>query len=83
MADKQIEKLQARINNAFKGEFLSMLRKKGHFLSFCEGTHAHSYALNMCPEQVEGMIGEPVTVPNYCTVYVNLKNGALQISKVA
>lgn len=83
MAEKQIEKLQALINKSLKGEFISMLRKNGHFLSFCERSHAHSYALNVQRGDVENMIKESIKAFDYCTIYVKLKNGSLEIAKVA
>lgn len=83
MADKQIERLQARINKTFKGEFLSLLRKNGHFLSFCERSNAHFYAINVQRGDVESMINEPIMSNDFCTIFVNLKNGSLEIAKVA
>ncbi|MBQ0137946.1 MAG: hypothetical protein KBT36_01475 [Kurthia sp.] len=83
MAEKQIEKLQALINKSLKGEFISMLRKEGHFLSFCESSNAHRYALNVQRREVEMMIKESIRAFDYCTIFVNLKNGSLEIAKVA
>lgn len=83
MAEKQIEKLQARINNAYKGKFLSMLRKKGHFLSFCERSKSHAYAINVKRDEVEGLLNEQIMARDFCTIFVNLKNGSLEVAKVA
>lgn len=84
MADKLQEKFEKRINNErFKSGFFSLLKESGHFLKFDEENRAHQYALNLNAKQVQEIVQEPVYLNGFCTMFLALKNGQLQVLKVA